>query len=267
VVITFDDGYVENLYQAKPLLERYGVPATFFLTSGYIGQRREFWWDDLERLILQPSRLPRDLRIMVNGHVYRWDLGKSAIWNADMAQADSGWDVTCPEVPTARHEAYRALHRLLKPLDSKKRSSVLEGLAKTTAIALEGRSTHRALTSEEGQQLSQDELVEIGAHTVTHPQLSALPVEDQSCEIRESRRSLENLTSRPIMSFSYPFGSPGDFDSVTADLIRETGFQQACAAVPGVVTHKSDPFQLPRFIVRNWDGDQFGQRIRSIFGS
>lgn len=267
VVITFDDGYAENLYQAKPLLERYGVPATFFLTSGYIGQGREFWWDDLERLLLGPSQLPRDLRVMVNGHFYRWDLGDSATWNGDMAPDHLEWDVTCPEVPTPRHEVYRTLHRLLKPLDSKKRSSVLEGLAKTTGVAMEGRSTHRALTSEEVQQLSKGELVEIGAHTVTHPQLSALSVKEQSWEIRESRRSLENLTNRLVMSFSYPFGSRGDFDDVAADLIRESGFQQACAAVPGVVTHKSDPYKLPRFIVQNWDGDEFTQRIRSAFES
>jgi peptidoglycan/xylan/chitin deacetylase (PgdA/CDA1 family) len=266
VAITFDDGYFENLYQAKPLLERYGVPATFFLTSGYIGEHREFWWDDLERLLLGPAQLPRDLRIMANGQVYVWDLGKSAIWTADMAQAHRGWDVTSSEVPTPRHEAYRTLQRLLKPLGSKKRSSVLEGLAKTTGVTVEGRSTHRALTSEEVRQLSQGELVEIGAHTVTHPQLSALSVKEQSWEILECRRSLENLINRPVVSFSYPFGSHGDFDNVAANLVRESGFQQACAAVPGVVTFKSDPFELPRLIVRNWDGDEFAKRIRSILG-
>lgn len=267
VVITFDDGYAENLYQAKPLLERYGVPATFFLTTGYIGQRREFWWDDLERLLLGPSQLPRDLRIMVNGHVYRWDLGDSATWTGDMAPAHLEWDVTCPEISTPRHEAYRALHGLLKPLDSKERSSVLADLAKTAGVTSEGRPTHRVLGTEEVQQLSNGGLAEIGAHTVTHPQLSALSAKEQSWEIRECRRSLENLTNRPVVSFSYPFGSQGDFDNVATDLIREAGFRQACAAVPGVVTHKSDLFKLPRFIVRNWDGDEFTRRIRSVFES
>lgn len=58
VVLTFDDGYADNLWNAKPLLEKYEVPATFFVTSGCVDSSSEFWWDDLERAILEPSKLP-----------------------------------------------------------------------------------------------------------------------------------------------------------------------------------------------------------------
>src|SRR5215217_830545 len=78
VVITFDDGYADNLYNAKPALERYNVPATFFLTTGYIGHKREFWWDELDRLLLQPAKLPNTLRLSVNGSTYQWKLGRAA---------------------------------------------------------------------------------------------------------------------------------------------------------------------------------------------
>src|SRR5262249_25579486 len=78
LVITFDDGYADNLYKAKPLLERYEIPATVFLTAGYLGQDREFWWDELERLLLQAETLPRALSLNINGRTYHWDLGDAA---------------------------------------------------------------------------------------------------------------------------------------------------------------------------------------------
>ncbi len=51
VAITFDDGYADNFHNAAPLLRRYDTPATFFITTGYIGDSREFWWDELERIV------------------------------------------------------------------------------------------------------------------------------------------------------------------------------------------------------------------------
>ena len=66
VAITFDDGYADNLQNAKPLLERYDIPATVFVTTGYIGSEREFWWDELERLLLQPGTVPEKHHLSVN---------------------------------------------------------------------------------------------------------------------------------------------------------------------------------------------------------
>src|SRR6266404_5015149 len=78
VVITFDDGYADNLYNATPLLERYDVPATVFVTTGYVDATREFWWDELERLLLQPGTLPETLSLSVNRKRSEWTLGKGA---------------------------------------------------------------------------------------------------------------------------------------------------------------------------------------------
>src|SRR3954471_4527910 len=78
VVVTFDDGYADNLYKAKPLLERYDIPATVFVVTCAIGREREFWWDDLERLLLQPGTLPETLHLCIDGSAYRWELGEAA---------------------------------------------------------------------------------------------------------------------------------------------------------------------------------------------
>ncbi len=62
VAITFDDG---NLYEAKPLLERYEIPATVFVATSYIDSARDFWWDELEQLLLRDVQpRPRDHRAL-----------------------------------------------------------------------------------------------------------------------------------------------------------------------------------------------------------
>jgi len=63
VVVTFDDGYADVVDYAAPLLERYQIPATVFVSTGYVG--REFWWDELERIVLSAAVLPDELSLDV----------------------------------------------------------------------------------------------------------------------------------------------------------------------------------------------------------
>jgi len=77
VALSFDDGYADNLHTALPLLEKYELPATFFLTTGYMNQKREFWWDELERIVLHPASLPKQLTLEIGLQTYRWELSPS----------------------------------------------------------------------------------------------------------------------------------------------------------------------------------------------
>ena len=265
LVVTFDDGYADNLFHAKPLLARYGVPATVFVVSGSGGPPREFWWDTLARLVLYPSALPHHLQITVAGQAHTWDLGSAATWTTERCQRYRGWNVTCRETPTPRHAVYRGLHQVLRSLDDRTRSQVLQDVATAAQLPDEGHCPPRGLTPEEVRHLSENYGVEIGAHTTTHARLAHHTVAEQREEIQESRRVLEAMIDRPVRSFAYPFGVRGDFNSTTVALVREAGFYQACTALPGVVTAHSDRWQLPRFIIRNWDGEEFARRLRTRF--
>ena len=77
VVVTFDDGYADNLHHAAPVLERHGVPATFFVESGHLGSTREFWWDELERLIFQAR--PQRVSMRIEQMPYEWDLDDTPV--------------------------------------------------------------------------------------------------------------------------------------------------------------------------------------------
>jgi peptidoglycan/xylan/chitin deacetylase (PgdA/CDA1 family) len=263
VAITFDDGYVDNLYQAKPLLERYNIPATVFVTTGYIGQQREFWWDELERLLLRPGRLPDKLCLEINGNTHQWELGSAADYSEEDRECDrhiSPWK----SQPGSRLFLYYSLWQQLKPLPESDQLKALYEITQWANVDSVARPTHRPLLPEEVRTLEQGELVEVGAHTVTHPSLKAHIPTFQLHEIQQSKADLEQLLGHPVTSFAYPFG---DYAAETVELMRETAFACACSTVKDTVWRKSDCFQLPRFNVHNWNGEEFTKQLLRWFRS
>lgn len=261
VVMTFDDGYADNLWNAKPLLERYGIPATVFVTTGYLGEEREFWWDELERLFLQPGRLPETLHLTINGRSFQWELGEAAYDPGEASRRFCTWNVLEPDDPTPRHRLYRLLHQRLRPLPHGERRKVLDELRAWAGVEPKVRLTHRPLSADEVLRLTEGGLIEVGAHSVTHPVLSAFPVAAQRTEILGSKAHLEEILGKPVTSFAYPYGSGSDYTVETVTLVREAGFKVACANFPKGVQRGTDPFQLPRFLVRDWDGEAFARRL------
>jgi peptidoglycan/xylan/chitin deacetylase (PgdA/CDA1 family) len=101
-------------------------------------------------------------------------------------------------------------------------------------------------------------LIEIGAHTVTHPALSRLAPAEQRAEITQGKLQLETLVARPVASFAYPFGDQG---AETAALVREAGFRAACTTEAAPVRRNTDLCQLPRIAVADWDDQTFARML------
>ena len=80
VALTFDDGYVDNLVAAKPRLAAADVPATVFVTTGYVDRSEAFWWDELARLIL-PEGGPQSFELVIRGEPLRLDFGRARGWH------------------------------------------------------------------------------------------------------------------------------------------------------------------------------------------
>lgn len=261
VVVTFDDGYADNLYAAKPLLERYDIPATVFVTTGYIGENREFWWDELERLLLQPGTLPKTVWLRVKDCVHQWDLGEAAYYARDRWERDLSW--RAPEnPPSARHSVYADLWRLLQLLPERERAKAMQDLRVWASEKSEPRSTHRLLTQEEIVSLERGGLVDVGSHTRTHPVLSELSPQSQREEVGLSKVCLESILGRPITSLGYPFGA---YAPETIRIVQEAGFSCACSTVETAVREGCDRFQLPRVEIKDWDGEEFSRRLRAWF--
>jgi peptidoglycan/xylan/chitin deacetylase (PgdA/CDA1 family) len=230
--VTFDDGYADNWDSAEPVLDRHGVPATIFVTTGYLDGDREFWWDELERILLGP-----------------------------LSHHDS-WTVEQSADPTPRHREYREWSVKLRGVSATERCTTLKALADRYGAAPRARTTHRPVTWERVAQAAQVGLIDVGAHTVSHPVLAARPIAEQRNEIAGCRNHIREATGRDPAGFSYPFGSRRDYARETSEIVRDCGFDFACANVAGGLNSLTDPFHVPRVLMRNWDADTLAMRLR-----
>lgn len=264
IVVTFDDGYADNLYRAKPALLRHGVPATVFLTTGALGGTHEFWWDELERLLLHPGVVPATLRLDLAAERFVWDLGEWASYGEATARRHRRWRAY-EAAPTGRHALYYALWERLLPLPRDEQQRILAQLRAWAGVESTRRETHRALSPAEAARLADGGLVELGAHTRTHPALAALPATAQREEIGRSKGDVETISGHSTTTFSYPYGRRSDYGAETLALVHDAGFACACTNVAGVVGPTTDPFRLPRVQVQNWSGEEFARRLARWF--
>jgi peptidoglycan/xylan/chitin deacetylase (PgdA/CDA1 family) len=245
VAITFDDGYADNFENALPILESVGMPATFFIATGYVGSGREFWWDELERALL-------------NGAA-----GLRRVQRLGAVEFERAYDGASPE---DRRALYQDLHPRLKKLSVADRENALAALHEAFPTSAPARNSHRVMAVDEVTRMGASKVVTLGAHTVWHQPLASLTVEAQRDEIGRSRAMLQEWTGRPIDVFSYPFGNHDDYTPQSVALCRDFGFTRVAANFPAVVRERTDPMQVPRFLVRDWPVDEFLYRLRRFAG-
>jgi peptidoglycan/xylan/chitin deacetylase (PgdA/CDA1 family) len=243
ILITFDDGYLDNSELALSVLKRHAVPATFFITTGFIDGRRVAWWDEIAWMAKHAVRHLWPNRMQVDGQPE---------WTADETSA--------------------VIHRLLQTY---KGLATAEGPAFLDEIADATGSGRCPLTNDSAPWMTWDQIRElqaagqsIGAHTVTHPVLARCCREQQRTEITESKRRIEEMLSRPVTAFSYPVGTADAFTVETEELMREAGIRWAFNFQGGYVdatrAQSADHFSLPRIAMEpNLSGPRF-QAINTL---
>lgn len=252
VALTFDDGYVDNLTDAKPLLAAIDVPATVFLTTGYIGCADRFWWDELARLVFFEEG-PQSFQLVLSDQTLNCDFGGETVPRQEGTIRSS----SLPKRTAVLNVLWQALH----VLDNEKRQSAIEALQRNFGDRRDRENFGRAMTSSEVQALVEDGLVNIGAHSVTHPVLAGVGFDVCYREMMRSKLACEELIGKPVVAFSYPYGA---FDAAACEAVKACNFKFACAKHTAYVSGQSDVFALPRVYVPNIDGDAFEQLLRSV---
>lgn len=175
VVVTFDDGYADNLTNALPLLEKYNVPATVFVTTSNIGTQNEFWWD---RLSFDYTQLPKTFLLPEHN-----------------------------EKVNKKQWTYLRISEILKSKTAADKTNWLEDFEKINNLVFKPRPEYRSLSVDELIQLSKHPLITIGVHTENHYPLGELSFEKQKSEIETNIDKLKALGVSDCKYIAFPHGS------------------------------------------------------------
>jgi peptidoglycan/xylan/chitin deacetylase (PgdA/CDA1 family) len=241
VAVTLDDGYLDALTTASPILTELGIPATFFVTTDRLDEKHERWWDVLERIFSGERTLPPTLTLRAGG------------------QPTSIATATGPE----RATALEWVNRLLWPLDQAARAQMLADILEWSGFIGSARDSHRVLTGDEIMTLASRSGHSIGAHTVHHLALSVQAAATKQEEVRDNKATLDALLGRPVEFFAYPYG---EADSETACVVRDAGFHGAVTVERGRIARGVNRLMLPRFEITAADrGERFCRRLVEAF--
>ncbi len=223
LTITFDDGYADNAQVALPLLRRHGLPATFFVATGFLDGGR-MWNDTVIETLRRCSQPHIDL----------------SPWGAGVMPLGT---------PALGRAAFERVLAKVKYFSLQERDLALAQLH--VAAGRPVLPDTLMMTSDEVRSLHQAGM-ELGGHTVRHPILSVLPDEEAEQEIRDGRSALQAMSGSPVEVFAYPNGGPGrDYDQRHVAMVKRLGFKTAVSTAPGVAMAGTDRFQVPRFTP--WD--------------
>jgi len=226
MVLTFDDGYLDNYTQALPLAQELQVPMTIFIIPGYVESGQYFWWLATKRLLKQID----SSKVKFDGQTYQLvnPVEKEALINT-----------------IDKHVRYAS--------SIIERETFLTKLQQELDVSLPSRDMGGddedllPMSWEQLRTMQETGLVSFGAHTVNHPLLSALTdKEELQYEIGESRRLLEQKLGRSIRTFAYPVGKAEHIGDQAVEAVKSAGYSWAVTTIEDVSTNTTDRYLLPR---------------------
>jgi peptidoglycan/xylan/chitin deacetylase (PgdA/CDA1 family) len=221
VAVTFDDGYLDNYACAFPILMKYEIPATFYITAGCVNGREPLWTSRLRYYFMA-------------SHEHSLTLDDPAVKTLDLATPAARQASFAFTIARIKSAGKRRGDEIFREVEAKLKVTDLEPLRDSMMTWAQIREMGRA-----GMM--------IGAHTLTHPNLPGLPPEEAVAEIRGSRHLIEEEAQLPILHFAYPNGrGVSHFNDPVKEMVRQAGFLSSVTSINGPVHPDDDPFTLKR---------------------
>lgn len=226
ILVTFDDGYKDNYTNAYPILRKYKIPATIFLTTGYTN-----------RLII-----PGDDYISIAAK-------KTNIQKIVLSESEILHLMNNDEKRIAVKKLWDIWNSLLKKRDIKGQGKYLQQLKDMFKVDI-STINNLFMTWEEIKKLNNDGM-SVGAHTVKHKILSLLSSDEIVSEITESKLEIEKHLGEKIVAFAYPNGKRNDYNQKCVDILKDNSFTYAVTTELGAnkLYNNTSPFELKRVCI------------------
>ena len=217
VCVTFDDGYADNHDVAMPVLRDLGIPATFYVATGYLNGG--VMWNDKVIVAVR--------NISLGSHTV------APLPQFELASEDDRGQLAYELVLSIRY------------LPQDERNGIADALLEYSG-ADQSATSSIMMTDEKIRNLANNRM-EVGAHTVSHPILAKLEDDQAELEINASKKYLEQITQSDVQSFAFPNGRFGlDLTERDIKLVEAAGFRSAVTTDWGVATGRSNVLALPR---------------------
>ena len=223
VVLTFDDGYIDNLEIAYPILKEYNIPFTIYISTGIPNKTAILWWYLLEEMVMERDVIE-----------FQWKEKEYILKNNSVDEKEKVFEF----IQNFYHQNFTSDNQL----------ELLHAIFKDFRTNLTEYSGKYGMSWDQIREISSDPLVTIGAHTVNHFNLAKLSEEDLRSEILESKLELEKQLKYSVRHFAYPYGKESHASRREFECAKQLGFHTATTTKIGNLqeAHSKHLCCLPR---------------------
>jgi peptidoglycan/xylan/chitin deacetylase (PgdA/CDA1 family) len=260
VAISFDDAYADNYLFAKPLLEKYNCPATFFVPTYFTGKQHLFWWDELAYIFLRSSGLPGTLDLKLGEQPLHFQIQETDLTDTIKSQIEK-WRWPQP-APNQRCALYLSIWEKLKPLSIAEIEQAVIALRHWTNADYEIKAEELPINRMQLQDMLSHDLFTAGLHTHTHLALSRHDQPVQTADIQINRDVLKGFEGKMIDVIAYPHG---DYDNNTLQTAQSLGLNAGFSTQGYAFSSSANMFCLGRTQVKNYDGQSLQSHLEYLF--